>query len=195
MLAFLLLGACGCLGSADVPRQFAYAAQMASRDVVAEMPNSATAVMTESGGDKASTDRFAMGARGRMIVIGPPATSSGSEVIRSSDGLFYVTAIVNGVPIRFLVDTGASMIVLRPEDARRAGVQMKEDAFRHTADTAGGKTAMAKVMLDEVIVGGTTQRALNAAVVRHDMPVSLLGQNWVAQLASLTISGDRMLFN
>ena len=46
------------------------------------------------------------------------AISSGTEITRSADGLFYVTAIVNGAPVRFVVDTGSTIVVLTPEDAR-----------------------------------------------------------------------------
>jgi aspartyl protease family protein len=189
MLAFVLLGACGCLGNLE-SSQSIYVAQMNPA-----VPTAGPVESFGSSGEVGAADRFVMPRQGGLVVIAPPVTAGGSQVTRAPDGLFYVTAIVNGAPVRFLIDTGASMIVLRPDDARRAGVLAGDEAFSQTADTAGGKTAMAKVTLDEVVVGGTRQKALAAAVVRSDLPVSLLGQNWVAQLASLTFSGDRMLFN
>lgn len=131
----------------------------------------------------------------RMVVIGPPVTTQGNEIRRAPDGLFYVTAIVNGAPVRFLVDTGATVIVLTREDARRAGLGVEDADFSASAQTANGQTSMAKVTLDEVVVGETRKQALSGAVVRENLAVSLLGQSWLSQLASLTISGDRMLFN
>lgn len=192
MLAFLLLGACGCAGAMEPPQSI-YTAQVTSQTTAVDQT---VPVVSLSSDDAASLAvPFTEKRAGGVIVIAPPTTAAGSEIARSPDGLFYVTAIVNGAAIRFLVDTGASMIVLKPDDARRAGVWAEEDAFRHTADTAGGKTTMARVVLDDVVVGGTRRRALNAAVVRSGLPVSLLGQNWVAQLTSLTISGNRMHFD
>lgn len=129
----------------------------------------------------------------RLVLFGPPRAADGShEITRSADGLFYVTAIVNGAPVRFLVDTGASIVVLRPEDALSAGIAIGENGFTATASTANGKTAMARVTLNEVVVGGTRSQGVEAAVVRHNLPVSLLGQSWLSRLGSLTISGDRL---
>lgn len=131
----------------------------------------------------------------RLVVLGPPTTPQGSEVRRSADGLFYVMAIVNGAPVKFLVDTGATMVVLTPDDARRAGVSPEEEHYNSSAETANGRTAMARVTLSELVVGDKRTRAVEAAVVRYNLPVSLLGQNWLAQLNSITISGDKLLFN
>lgn len=129
-----------------------------------------------------------------MVYFGPPVTPQGSEVRRAADGLFYVMAIVNGAPVKFLVDTGATIVVLTPEDARRAGVALDEKHYSSSAETANGRTAMARVTLNEMIVGNKHTQAIDAAVVQGNLPVSLLGQNWLAQLNSITISGDRLLF-
>lgn len=129
-----------------------------------------------------------------MVYFGPPLTPQGSEVRRAADGLFYVMAIVNGAPVKFLVDTGATIVVLTPEDARRAGVAPAEAHYSSSAETANGRTAMARVTLNEMIVGNKHTQAIDAAVVQGDLPVSLLGQNWLAQLNSITISGDRLHF-
>lgn len=129
----------------------------------------------------------------RLVIFGPPRSADGGhEILRSPDGLFYVTAIVNGAPVRFLVDTGASIVVLRPEDARSAGVIVEEDGFTATAHTANGRTAMARVRLGEIVVGDTRSTDVEGAVVRQNLAVSLLGQSWLSRLGSLTISGDRL---
>lgn len=129
----------------------------------------------------------------QWVVIGPSQTERGSELVRAGDGLFYVTGIVNGAPVRFLVDTGASTIVLTAEDAARAGFKPGQDHFADSADTANGRTQMARVTIDDLAVGQVRSRQISAAVVRDGLGVSLLGQNWLSQLASLTISGDRMI--
>ncbi|MCC6482567.1 MAG: TIGR02281 family clan AA aspartic protease [Sphingomonadaceae bacterium] len=131
----------------------------------------------------------------RLVLLGPPLTPQGSEVRRAADGLFYVMAIVNGTPVKFLVDTGATMVVLTPDDARRVGVSPDGTLYNSSAETANGRTAMARVTLNEMIVGSKRTEAIDAAVVQGNLPVSLLGQNWLAQLNSITISGDKLHFN
>ena len=118
-----------------------------------------------------------------------------TEISRAKDGLFYVTAMVNGAPVRFLVDTGASVVVLTPEDARRAGFTLAPAAFTRLASTANGKTAMARVRLNEVIVAGTRIEAIDAAVVEQGLHVSLLGQSMLSRLNSVTIRADSMVLN
>ncbi len=129
----------------------------------------------------------------RGVVIDLSLSTTAGEIRRDPDGLFYVNALVNGVRVRFLVDTGASTIVLTPADAGRAGVLPQAAEFHDSAETAGGRTAMARVKLARLVVGPVEQRDVDAAVVGSGLNVSLLGQSWLTQLQSVTISGDRMV--
>jgi aspartyl protease family protein len=135
--------------------------------------------------------------RGGFVVIGSPAVEigRGNEVRRARDGLFYVTALVNGTAVRFVVDTGATVVVLSAADARRAGIALDRADFNAHAETANGRTAMARVKLDQVTVGNTRAEAIEAAVVNREMPASLLGQSWLSRLVSFTITGDKLVFN
>jgi aspartyl protease family protein len=147
---------------------------------------------TDSGaGERAATVRLETGPTLRIIPSTPPVSMPG-EVWRASDGLFYVDATVNGAPVRFLVDTGATTVVLTPEDAHRAGIMPEDTHFNVKADTANGGAAMAWVTLDHVNVAGTSAQGLRAAVAGTGLGVSLLGQSWLSQLDSVTIEGDRM---
>jgi len=130
-------------------------------------------------------------AGGTFIDLG----TGGSErvIARSADGLFYVSAAVNGVAVRFLVDTGATTIVLTAADAARAGVLPGPEEFHHQAATAGGNTAMARVRLARVGVGQSERRGVDAAITSAGLGVSLLGQSWLSQMGSMTIAGDRMV--
>lgn len=120
------------------------------------------------------------------------AANGPHEFRRAADGLFYIDAKVNGEPIHFLVDTGASVVTLTPEDARKVGAALDGGRFSAHVETAGGKTAMAWTTLDHVKIAGRDVRSLRAAVVREGLGVSLLGQNLLSQLASVTIEGDRL---
>lgn len=122
-----------------------------------------------------------------------PLPRVGQTVQRAADGLFYIEARVNGAPVRFLIDTGATMIVLTKSDAARAGVLPVVAAFDALASTAGGDTTMARVQLDRVAVAGSLDFDVPAAVAGDGLGVSLLGASWLTQIASLTIAGDRMV--
>lgn len=128
---------------------------------------------------------------------GPVEIDSGSigsrTIYRSADGLFYLTASVNGVPVRFLVDTGASVMVLRSADADAIGATARS-ASRTRIDGIGGSSAMAWTQVDRIAVGGKQVRGVRAAVARRGLSVSLLGQNLLARLGKVKIEGDRLDF-
>ncbi len=116
----------------------------------------------------------------------------GYEVKRGTDGLFYVQAIVNGRPVRFLVDTGASVVVLTEADARAVGVVLEDRHYRQSVDTVGGSMPMAWATLESVHLAGHDIRGVRAAVVRSGLGVSLMGQNMLAELHSVTLTADRL---
>jgi aspartyl protease family protein len=121
------------------------------------------------------------------------ARNPGHESSRDKgDGLFYVNALVNGKPLRFLVDTGASVMVLTAADAKRVGLEIAEGHYNGNVQTVGGRTEMAWATVDHIQIGGRDVRQLRAAVVRAGLGVSLLGQNALSQFESVTIKGDRL---
>ena len=120
-------------------------------------------------------------------------SASSQAISRAPDGLFYVDAIVNGAPVRFLIDTGATTIVLTKKDAARAGVLPVAEAFNAIANTAGGDTAMARIRLARISVGHSIDFDVPAAVAQGNLGVSLLGASWLTQVGSVTITGDRMV--
>jgi len=114
------------------------------------------------------------------------------ELRRGLDGHFQATVAVNGTPLRFLVDTGASDIVLSLRDAERVGIDVDALRFGGRARTANGIVATAPVRLDRVEFGGVTDRDLAASVNAGDLDTSLLGMAYLDRFASVEIAGDRM---
>jgi len=129
--------------------------------------------------------------RPRVAAATTPSVSgvANQRIVRSFDGHFYVTAQVNGVPIRFMIDTGASMVALSADDAERANVPLGDQVG--IARGVGGDVEMTPVRIDSVAVGGLTARAVRGAVV-ETLDTSLLGQSFLSQLQSVEISGDTM---
>ena len=123
------------------------------------------------------------------MASGVNAASANQRITRSFDGHFYVTAQVNGVPIRFMIDTGASMVALSSDDADRAAVPL--DGRAGIARGAGGDVEITQTRIDSITVGGLTARAVRGAVV-DQLDHSLLGQSFLSQLQSVEISGDTM---
>ena len=100
---------------------------------------------------------------------------------------------VNGVPIEFVVDTGASQLVLTERDARRAGIDISNLAFTGRANTANGTVKTAPVRLDEIRFGGISDRNIAAVVNGGEMTQSLLGMSYLESFGRIEISGGRLI--
>ncbi len=99
------------------------------------------------------------------------------------DGHFRVQAMVNGGRVTFMVDTGATDIVLAPSDARRIGFDPAMLEFDQLAQTANGTVRGAAIRLDSLIVGPIDMGQLPATVNGADMAESLLGMEFLNRLA------------
>ncbi|WP_226621694.1 TIGR02281 family clan AA aspartic protease [Alloyangia pacifica] len=115
------------------------------------------------------------------------------ELPRAPDGHYYLTLQINGTPVDFVVDTGASGMVLTREDARRIGIDPAELAFHSSARTANGAVQTAPVRLDTVTLGRFEDRNLPAYVNGGEMDKSLLGMTYLQRFDRLEISGGRMV--
>jgi len=123
-------------------------------------------------------------------------SSQGREYIinRASDGHFWVEAYVNGDEVRFMVDTGASFVVLSPDDAQSLGFGFWEEEFTLSVRTATGEFAMAPIMIDEIEIGDDI-RIFNVrgVVLNQGAEVSLLGLSFLNKLSSYKFSGDELI--
>jgi aspartyl protease family protein len=125
-----------------------------------------------------------------------PVTSSGEVVIRAAqDGHFYLVAKVNGTPVQFLVDTGASSVVLSADAARRARILPNRMEYTGLASTANGTVRMALVTLRELRVGEHRMRDVQGSVNEADMPLSLLGMSFLNRLESFEFADDRLILH
>lgn len=101
------------------------------------------------------------------------------EVPRAPDGHYYLTLIVNDKPVEFMVDTGASQIVLTEDDARRVGLDPNDLAYTGRAMTANGEVRTAPVKLDRVDLGPVTDKNIRAWVNQGELEQSLLGMSYL----------------
>lgn len=120
------------------------------------------------------------------------------EVRRGRDGHFHLTLEIEGragapvVPVQFILDTGATELVLTRADAARLGFDPDTLAFTGIARTANGTTRTAPVRLAQVRLGQTVQNDVRALVNAGELHVSLLGMTYLSRFSRLEIAGDRL---
>lgn len=112
-------------------------------------------------------------------------------VPRSADGHYYLTLEVNGAPVRFMADTGASNMVLSQAAARSLGIDPESLTYIGTAMTANGPVQTARVRLPEVALGPFLDRNVPAYVTDGQMDMSLLGMDYLGKFR-IGIEGGRM---
>ena len=112
---------------------------------------------------------------------------------KQRDGHFHATVVINGAPIDTLVDTGATLTVLTPQDATRAGFDMDRLQFSGQARTANGIVATAPIRLDRVALGPFEERNVSAAVNGGNLDKSLLGMEFLNRFGRLEITRDQLI--
>lgn len=114
-------------------------------------------------------------------------------VPRARDGHYYLTIGINDVPIRFVVDTGASDMVLTRFDADRVGINPAALNYVGVANTANGRVRTAPVMLDQVTLGGVTDTGVRAVVNEGQMNDSLLGMGYLERWGRIEIANGELI--
>jgi aspartyl protease family protein len=135
----------------------------------------ATAVQSAASGRLAKVE-------GDSIVI--PATTSGH---------FLLDALVNGVRVRFLVDTGASDVTLTPQDARRLGFNERNLKYDRAYQTANGVVRGAAITLREVTIDQRSLYDVKASVNEAPMQISLLGMSFLGRLRGYEVADGALM--
>jgi aspartyl protease family protein len=120
--------------------------------------------------------------------------ADGGEVVlpRAADGHYYLTLTIDGTDLQFMVDTGATSVVLSQDDARRLGIDPDTLAYLGEADTANGTVRTARVALTDVRLGEVVDAKLAAYVNDGQMDGSLLGMEYLGRFR-IQIEDDRMV--
>jgi len=114
------------------------------------------------------------------------------EIPRAADGHYYLTLEISGRPVEFMVDTGATNVVLSRDDALTLGIDPTELAYLGRAETANGTVRTARVGLEDVTLGPWTDARLPAYVNDGAMQGSLLGMDYLGRFR-IEIDGNRMV--
>lgn len=142
-------------------------------------------------------ERFAQRIAGELVpgapqvVEGEGGNGIGVRIRRGWDGHFVASANVNGVPVKMIVDTGASTVVLRPDDAIKLGIDPSQLIYSVPVQTANGVSRAARIRLDSVSVGPLGFRDVEALVAQPGaLHQSLLGMSFLNRLRSYEFSRD-----
>nr|WP_107815217.1 TIGR02281 family clan AA aspartic protease [Celeribacter persicus] len=128
--------------------------------------------------------------------LAPAQMSMGDGMVtvdRDHSGHFSVMAEVNGAPVEFLVDTGASNVVLSMEDAKRAGIDVDDLAFTGRAQTANGSVRTAAVRIDTLEIEGITDGRVRAYVTDGELFGSLLGMDYLQRYERIEIRQNKLI--
>lgn len=115
------------------------------------------------------------------------------ELPRAPDGHYYLNADVNGQPVRFVIDTGASQVVLSQADAEKVGIDTTRLAYLGRAYTANGMVRTAPVRLETVAVGAMIHKDVRAVVNEGNLEQSLLGMSYLQRYSSIEITNGAMV--
>ncbi|MDJ0893513.1 MAG: TIGR02281 family clan AA aspartic protease [Alphaproteobacteria bacterium] len=110
-------------------------------------------------------------------------------------GHYFIKALVRDIPVLFMVDTGATRLVLSPADAERVGISRDYLRFSGTSRTAGGVVKVAPIQLREVSVGPITLERVDGVVNSVPMRFSLLGMAFLERLSGFSFEGERLTLN
>lgn len=129
----------------------------------------------------------------RYLQPAPVTVSARGELVipRARDGHFYAPGLVNGQPVNFLVDTGASLVSVSEELARRAGLGAGESAVFMTANGQRPGRIVAGV---PVTVGPVSVSAVRVGVglTGPDSSDALLGQSFLSRF-DILLQQDHMI--
>jgi aspartyl protease family protein len=122
----------------------------------------------------------------------PVLTGRTLEIPAAADGHYYLTAEVAGERVRFVVDTGASDIVLSQRDASRIGLNPETLNYFGSATTANGTVRTAPVTLPALTIGDVTVTNVPAVVNGGELDTSLLGMSFLSR-HEVTLSQNRLI--
>jgi aspartyl protease family protein len=105
----------------------------------------------------------------------------------SRNGHYNLRLSINSVSVDFVVDTGATDIVLSQSDAKRIGIDLDSLAFTGRASTANGVVETARITLDTIEIANIVDRDVSAVVNKGELFGSLLGMGYLQRWGRIEI--------
>jgi aspartyl protease family protein len=143
-------------------------------------------VPAEIAADKAATATFADDPQAEF--------SDGNELVlnRADNGHFYAEGNADGAAVRFMVDTGATVVALTQSDAESLGHYINPAELTVVGRGVNGDVSGKSIMIKRLSLGQITADNVPAVIIPEGLPVSLLGQSFLSRIGHVTISENRM---
>ena len=128
------------------------------------------------------------------LVPGYPTRAGSDRIVfgENESGNFAAIGKVNGTTVEFLVDTGASDIVLSPADAKRAGIETASLRYGRIYETANGEGRGAPATVDTLEIGPVKFHNIDVSVNEAPMHSSLLGMAFLKRMKSFEVQGRKL---
>lgn len=127
----------------------------------------------------------------QVNVTGNNGTGQAVRIKRGWTGHFIANVKVDGERVDMIVDTGASTVVLRHEDAKRLGVDTSQLRYSVPVQTANGASYAARIKLPQINIGSVAVKNVEALIARPgSLHQSLLGMSFLSRLRSYEFSGE-----
>ncbi len=130
--------------------------------------------------------------RGEFVPGYAVSTAHDEMVLTETGGHFIIIGAVNGEPVQFMVDTGASDITLTPSDARRVGLDPSSLEYTRTYSTANGTVRGAPAHVARLRIGDIVFTDVPVSVNEAEMQSSLLGMDFLRRLKSYEVRGRKL---
>ena len=116
-----------------------------------------------------------------------------TRVPRAEDGHFWIEAMVNGAPRRFLVDTGATLTAISDEFAAKSGIEPSPGRMPVRLRTASGTLTARMATIDEMAFGNVVARDLDAVIAPGTGGLNVLGMNFLSRLKSWRVEDGELI--
>ncbi len=116
-----------------------------------------------------------------------------TRIPMAPDGHFWLRATVNGAPVDFMVDTGATLTAVSDNAARRAGLQARRGGLPISLNTANGVIAAQLTSIKDLRFGNVAARDLDAVMAENFGETNVIGMNLLARLKSWRVEGGTLV--
>jgi aspartyl protease family protein len=117
-----------------------------------------------------------------------------TAIPKAQDGHFWANAMVNNHAVHFLVDTGATVVVLTGADAQRLGFDKSSLTYNRKVITAMGPAQAAQVSLASLTVGNSTVHDVDALILPEG-GTSLLGMSYLGRLSRIEATPSSLILH
>jgi aspartyl protease family protein len=126
----------------------------------------------------------AIGGAPASVGAGASSGAGGREILIAAGpgGHFVTSGQINGRPVQFMVDTGATVVAMGRSEAERLGIDWKKGQ-RGMGHTAGGAVPTYAVSLTSVRIGDVEVFGIDAMVLQAEMPFILLGNSFLSRFS------------